>query len=103
MSGVAMKKLLVLMTLLPLIACNAPQKASQSETPQVGRYVIVHSPQIERDTVLLDTVSGRTWQQVQITDLTDDPVAWEPLAREDNPDEWAQLQQAHPTKAKNSK
>lgn len=26
-----------------------------------GRYIIVHSPHVQRDTVLLDTLTGKTW------------------------------------------
>jgi hypothetical protein len=46
---------------------------------EVGRYVIVHSPQVERDTMLLDTVTGRTWQLQTLTYLVSDPLAWEPV------------------------
>src|SRR4051812_14382962 len=41
--------------LLAACAQSPPTADPPKEQPQVGRYVIVHSPQIERDTVLLDT------------------------------------------------
>ena len=40
-----------------------------------GRYEIVHSPHLERDTMLLDTETGRTWGLVI---EKDDSYAWEP-------------------------
>jgi hypothetical protein len=76
--------------------------ADSSQTPpatsQVGRFVIVHSPQIERDTVLLDTVTGKTWTQVELTDLEESPTAWEPMARRDDEGEMAILRARHPPK-----
>ncbi len=41
--------------------------------------MIVHSPQVERDTILLDTATGQTWQQGQMTAFTSDPLAWVPF------------------------
>lgn len=48
-----------------------------------GRYIIVHSPHVQRDTVLLDTATGKTWQLQ--TDSSRDASIWVPLARSDNP------------------
>ena len=47
-----------------------------------GRYVVVHSPHVQRDTLLLDTATGKTWQLQ--SDPTRDAFFWVPLARADN-------------------
>ena len=51
---------------------------------QVGRYIIVHSPQVERDTVLLDTGSGKTWSRVGLSSINGSPPGWEPMPRTDD-------------------
>ena len=45
-------------------AADSPPPALTKWTgPRVaGRYTIIHSPQVENDTMLLDTVTGRTWR-----------------------------------------
>ncbi|MFP5434943.1 MAG: hypothetical protein ACLGIM_17750 [Alphaproteobacteria bacterium] len=63
-----------------------------------GRYIIVHSPHVQRDTVLLDTATGKTWQLVSLTDREGDPAAWAPMARVDNPVERAEFMRDHPAK-----
>lgn len=68
-----------------------------------GRYVIVHSPHVQRDTVLLDTATGKTWVLVQDGSLEGDPVYWSPMAREDNPAELQEFVQRHRTKAATQK
>ena len=67
--------------LAALIAVTACQHAFGATATEggVGRYVIIHSPIVERDTMLLDTVTGRTWQLVEETDLNDGPLAWSPV------------------------
>ena len=82
---------------------QSPSHDPPKEQPQVGRYVIVHSPQIERDTVLLDTATGKTWEAVTFTNLEDAPTAWRPMARTDDADEMHQLTLDHPPKDKKSK
>lgn len=71
---------------------------TSSKPPEIGRYVIVHSPHNQRDTVLLDTATGKTWQQVVFTDLENEPTGWEPLARTDNLEEITALRNAYPPK-----
>jgi hypothetical protein len=66
--------------------------------PQVGRFVIVHSSQVERDTILLDTATGKTWSRVEISDLRDDPVAWEPMPQLNSPKDYAAMVAGHPSK-----
>ena len=63
-----------------------------------GRYVIVHSPHIQRDTVLLDTLTGKTWQLQEHAYREGTPVVWTPMYREDNPAEYAELQKYYPQK-----
>lgn len=86
--------------ILLLCGCRPAQPgvvADNSAQPaQVGRYAIVHSPHIQRDTILLDTATGRTWQQVVYNDLENHPVGWEPMARSDNVDEVTAFRQNNP-------
>jgi len=95
-----------LATCLLLASCDAPpqQQAEKQvvheSNPEVGRYVVVHSPHVERDTILLDTVTGKTWQLTQYTFLKDDPVGWEPMARGDDDDEYKRMVTSHGLKQK---
>ena len=66
-----MRKRLCLTFALLLDGCNAlpqgtpvQQQVRRASDVPVGRFIIVHSPEIERDTTLLDTATGRTWQLV---------------------------------------
>jgi hypothetical protein len=65
------------------VACGA--QAGPVGSP--GRYVVVHSPHVQRDTVLLDTATGKTWQ-IQADASRGNADIWVPLAREDNPAEY---------------
>lgn len=76
----------------------APAQAGPVGAP--GRYVIVHSPHIQSDTMLLDTATGKTWQLTKFVDRDGEPVAWEPVARTDNPAEMQQLMRDYPPKPK---
>ena len=91
---------------LALAGCSQPGRTANTErvetvkpSSEVGRYTIVHSPHMQRDTILLDTVTGRTWQQVTYNDLKGDPTAWDPLYRADNSDELEELRKYNPPKA----
>jgi hypothetical protein len=57
--------------------------------------VIVHSPQVERDTILLDTVTGKTWSRVEVTDMIDEPPAWDPMPQLNTPADVAALAGVH--------
>jgi hypothetical protein len=76
---------------------SAPAFAQAGPVGGIGRYVIVHSPHVQRDTILLDTVTGKTWQQRTInsrpgeTSRPGDIDVWFPMARTDNPEENTQL------------
>jgi hypothetical protein len=48
-----------------LAGCEAPQPPEPSE---IGRYQIVFSPRVERNTFRLDTVDGETYQLVDDKD-----------------------------------
>lgn len=63
-----------------------------------GRYVIVHSPHVQRDTVLLDTATGKTWILTQDSSREGEPYAWVPLARTDNDAEMHQWVLDNPRK-----
>ena len=54
---------------------------------QSGRYQIVSNPNIRADTRLLDTQTGRTWINVEYTDLQGRPDVWRMEDRVDNPKE----------------
>jgi hypothetical protein len=81
-------------------AQNPAAAALHSPLSQNGRYTIVHSPHIQRDTVLLDTVTGQTWQLVTFSYLPNEPSGWTPMAREDRTDEMDALRAANPPSRK---
>jgi hypothetical protein len=64
-----------------------------------GRYVIVHSPHIQSNTMLLDTLTGKTWQLTKFVDREGEPVAWEPVAHTDNSIEMLELRKNYPPKS----
>ena len=81
-----------------LSGCDGPARPPQSsasdsstsdparDSPSfVGRFVIVHSPHLEADTVLLDTVTGDTWQETSPDGDTKKGVSWEPVTRDPQP------------------
>ena len=88
----------LLMCLAMAAGCSKPA-GKPSPGADLGRYVIVHSPQVERDAILLDTETGRTWSRVEVTDLTDEPVAWAPMPQLNTDADMATLRAAHPAKA----
>jgi hypothetical protein len=83
--------------LLGLFLTSSPA-LSQAGPVGNGRYIIVHSPHIQRDTVLLDTVTGKTWVMVTITGREGEPVVWDPMYRLDVPTEAADLNKYNPPK-----
>src|SRR5476651_2042669 len=56
--------------------------------PSLYGWTIRHrsQPQLERDTILLDTVTGETWGLAQFTDLDGDPYGWQPIYKADTAD-----------------
>lgn len=75
--------------LLSLVACNRAQPNNEPAKPTaepvqsvaIGRYTIIHSPQVERDTMLIDTATGKTWQLVKTGKTDDDSLAWQEVNR----------------------
>lgn len=51
-----------------------PKPTTQSSAP--GRFQIVMSPNVRADTFLLDTETGDTWVQTEITDRPNNPTIW---------------------------
>ena len=49
------------------VAQMAADDQNQVLHPPVGRFTIVHSPHVRRDTMLLDTATGVTWLWVSQT------------------------------------
>ena len=75
------------------------QEPATDPIPQtVGRFVIVHSPQVERDTVLLDTATGKTWVATEETYLKGDPVVWLPMPQLNTSAETEHFDAAHEPK-----
>ncbi len=82
-------------------AASTPSALAAAPSPAgPGRYTIVHSPQVENDTILLDTATGQTWRQVEIADVKSNPVVWVPEPQMNGPADWAALAAEHGTKAK---
>lgn len=82
--------------ILTLVALSVSTAAFAQAGPvgAPGRYVVVHSPHVQRDTILLDTATGRTWQLQ--SDPTRDAFFWVPLARADNTPEMQAWLKANP-------
>jgi hypothetical protein len=73
-----MHKLMLIAPLLFLAGCDQIPKSSET-----GRYTITHSPHVQRDTMLLDTATGRTWNLVTFNKGPDTRYGWEPVAKID--------------------
>jgi len=58
---------------LALAGCGQTEPAKPSPT---GRFTIVHSPHLERDTQLLDTWTGQTWV---LTETKEGGLSWESM------------------------
>lgn len=67
-----------------------------------GHYQIIISPHAARDTFLLDTETGRVWVLRAFVFLNDDPVAWVPIPRIDNDDDYAKFVREHGKKPSQS-
>lgn len=83
---------ILLFAVLGLASCNQPfgTHAAQptqagSQTSQVGRWTIIHSPHVQRDTMLLDTVTGQTWLLVTLGEDQNSGFGWEPVAKLPSP------------------
>jgi len=66
---------LLLLTGCDQIASRQAQAPTKNGVP-VGRFTIVHSPHIQRDTMLLDTATGETWELVTKDKTPDSELTW---------------------------
>ena len=76
----------LLFAALPLASCDALKSNCNASAagPAVGRYVIFHSPHVESDTMLLDSVTGKTWQLVTLG--KDKGMGWQFTGKTDESD-----------------
>jgi hypothetical protein len=97
-----MIRTLAIMAVVIMAAGCAPSTppAPAAKASEIGRYVIVHSPEAEQDTILLDTVTGRTWSRVEVTDVVDEPPAWDPMPQLNSPQDIEALRAVHGSKPK---
>lgn len=58
------------------LALDTPASTPATAQP-VGRFQIFHSPHVERDTFMLDTATGKSWQLVRNGKSEDAPLTWE--------------------------
>jgi hypothetical protein len=61
-----------------------PKSDLLKSPPTQGRYQIVMSPHVARDTFLLDTETGRVWQLTAFMFLNGEPAVWNLMPRIDN-------------------
>jgi hypothetical protein len=89
---------MVVAAVFALTSCDGAKtpEAAPSDGSGVGRFVNVHSPHVERDTMLLDTVSGRTWEKVTVSDAANQPSVWVPVSQMNEQKDWASLYNQHP-------
>lgn len=101
------RKRIVILTLLAFLTVGvtsylmgqaAPTAIKQAASPsQVGRYQIVVNPNVRADCFLLDTQTGNTWIQTEITDAKDKPTIWLYRERVDNYDQFMDWTTKHMT------
>jgi len=84
----------------PALSQRSSSPAAAPAPTASGRYTIIHSPHLEKDTVLLDTVTGKTW--ILVEDTSRNAFFWSPLARKDNDAEIQNWLNDHPAKADQS-
>ena len=73
-----MKRDFLTVGLLLVAGCSSAASAPVTNPVSSGRYTIFYSPQVERDTFLVDTQTGQTWQLVQGKDGSE---LWQAMAR----------------------
>lgn len=74
----------------------APQVVpAPAPVPPTGRYVLYLSPLNARDVFMLDTVTGKIWQRVELTDVWGQPTVWNYMDRLDNIADTVAFVQAH--------
>lgn len=64
-----------------------------------GRYAVIQNPNSPRNTILLDTSTGRSWLLQEYSSRDGEPLVWNPILRLDNSQEVAELNARNPVKA----
>lgn len=79
----------ILLCALALTGCDQLTGSAKTQPRErVGRWSIIHSPHMARDTMLLDTATGNTWQLVKLgSDEKKSGVGWQFVRKLDNPAE----------------
>jgi hypothetical protein len=68
--------------LLLLSACDrADPQPTRQEPVEAGRWTIIYSPHIQKSAMLLDTVTGKTWNLVILRENDEERYGWEPVER----------------------
>jgi hypothetical protein len=70
---------------VPIVAAPAPPADPQVRADQNGRYQLSFGPQ---DTYLLDTATGRVWQQTKISDVNFNYPFWTFMERIDSAEQF---------------
>lgn len=78
-----LKGVLIVLGAVAVSGCDKLGSASAPVGPPVGRWSIVHSPHVQRDTMLLDTATGDTWQLVQLGRADSDGLGWQYVGKLD--------------------
>ena len=87
-----MYKLLVI-----LLACVSINAIAE-EISQQGRYQIVFGPHARADMYLLDTWTGKVWQNVKLVDMESEPNVWDIMDRVDGKKDYLEWINSHLSK-----
>lgn len=68
------------------LAPDPPKPADLKQQP--GRFQIILHPQFRGDQYLLDTITGQIWQLTKFSSLDGEPLAWTPMAKIDNAEDF---------------
>lgn len=95
-----MRTATIMSSLLALGGCSFSDWPSKNRSEHVtaSRYVIVHDTRNERDTMLLDTATGKSWHRVYYSDVEGDPPGWEIVPRSGEADEMTAFWQTNKAK-----
>lgn len=85
---------------IPSAAPPAAPPAGETPVLKVGRYLIVHNQHDERETMLLDTATGKTWELTEFPELKGSPMGWEEVPRLDTLQDWESFVASHHRKVK---
>src|ERR1035441_9454474 len=82
-----MKRILVVILFAAVsFAHQAPKKLpiKTDVSPSAPRYQLFVNPEIRRDTLLLDTVTGKIWRMTEMSGPLNQPTVWKYEDRIDN-------------------